>query len=840
VTLSREDSADNWGFSLAGGRGTNRPLSISKNVDQNSLAAKVGLLAGDVIISVSGTKLQNLSLDEGEDLIHAAGNNFVMVIERGGDTPGRKISFEKSAMTVSLKLGGGGTNQAPVVEKVDEAFISNNPAAERLKGQKVPKKVSVSKNKMPTDFNKTYNRKDWNCPWVMKDGSRLKTAMRAIDEAVAQAKTSHQHYYSEPRSILSTEPLLSPEQIQELIRQHGGDSRPQSAMQQGGGSRPGSAMQAGQNDTRHRNGNMYEAEMEAEIQEEMTRREDRNNLGVREAAAIEDEAYKNQLLVNSMLEQELHQMRMEEQMNMENSYYSEREADSQAPPDLEPVTPRNNSMTGDEAYEPSADELIDVLKNLENLAAANPQLYRSIVGQIKESQLYSEQQAYYEQQQQHQQQHQQQDSQYYAQEGEQFRNGDWPGQYEQVNNEHHQMYSEQVNSSEQMYMNEQFHQESHQQVEMTQEERYESEEVASSFVQEVKKQEINETEEEKKMRLKMERLEREANEQVAETLRKQREIKMAKLHPPEPPKPKEISVIAGDGKKVTITLGGETKEAEDNRKQVAEAAGLKHIPLPDYDDSSSAWAGSLKKTDRSKAVHEHNDDNPSWTGSLRHVKGPESKKNRRKDDESLYGAAPWMGTLRHVVHDNKVTKDFGVNKFQSKRYPDEDAGNPFEATGGCKALPAFPVTPAAIQNGVPVTRGDILAKEEEEELQRIKGNLGHLQKSETVSSALLKALMPKLLKAHESKYDPIDRDEASRIMEEILAMQVGLNVDQQADANEEAEMMIRAIIQEEVGGSVYSRMADDLEAAAQRRRKMNKSKKVKKVKEQKSKEGLTA
>ena len=56
------------------------------------------------------------------------------------------------------------------------------------------------------------------------------------------------------------------------------------------------------------------------------------------------------------------------------------------------------------------------------------------------------------------------------------------------------------------------------------------------------------------------------------------------------------------------------------------------------------------------------------------------------------------------MHDNKVTKDFGVNKFQSKRYPDEDAGNPFEATGGCKARPAFPVTPASIQNGVPVTR----------------------------------------------------------------------------------------------------------------------------------------
>ena len=37
----------------------------------------------------------------------------------------------------------------------------------------------------------------------------------------------------------------------------------------------------------------------------------------------------------------------------------------------------------EEGYEPSADELIDVLKNLENLAATNPALYRAIVDQIK-------------------------------------------------------------------------------------------------------------------------------------------------------------------------------------------------------------------------------------------------------------------------------------------------------------------------------------------------------------------------------------------------------------------------------------------------------------------------
>merc|ERR1711936_972035 len=68
------------------------------------------------------------------------------------------------------------------------------------------------------------------------------------------------------------------------------------------------------------------------------------------------------------------------------TYGREREEDSQAPPDLEPVEVQQISdmgQFGDEGYEPSADELIDVLKNLENLAAANPGLYRAIVEQIK-------------------------------------------------------------------------------------------------------------------------------------------------------------------------------------------------------------------------------------------------------------------------------------------------------------------------------------------------------------------------------------------------------------------------------------------------------------------------
>jgi len=49
----------------------------------------------------------------------------------------------------------------------------------------------------------------------------------------------------------------------------------------------------------------------------------------------------------------------------------------------------------------------------------------------------------------------------------------------------------------------------------------------------------------------------------------------------------------------------------------------------------------------------------------------------------------------------------------------------------------------------------------------------------------------------------------------------------QADANEEAEMIIRAIMQDEVDKSIYSKMADDLETAAKRMKKMKKVKKVK-------------
>merc|ERR1719188_2265916 len=320
---------------------------------------------------------------------------------------------------------------------------------------------------------------------------------------------------------------------------------------------------------------------------------------------------------------------------------------------------------GDQAYEPSADELIDVLKNLENLAAANPGLYRTIVEQIKGSGS-----SYYEEVSSSQQQNghsEQQQQQMFQQQLEQQ-------QLELEQYQEQQLYQEQSSTTvtEQVIMEESS---------MSQESAYllQQQQLQQQQEMEMQKAKMSMSEEEFKQHQKMKRLEAEAKEEVRQTLNVQREAKMKAIRDAQPQKPKEITVIAGDGKQVRIQLGGEQKDQADNRKQVAEAAGLKHVPLPDFDDSdNSAWAGSLKKTAKTKMLtgraEEDNDENP-WAGSLRHVKDKPRRGHKSDEKEDLHGGAPWMGTLRHVVHDNKVTKNYGVNQQQSKRYPDEDAGN---------------------------------------------------------------------------------------------------------------------------------------------------------------------
>merc|ERR1719242_2041040 len=183
-----------------------------------------------------------------------------------------------------------------------------------------------------------------------------------------------------------------------------------------------------------------------------------------------------------------------------------------------------------------------------------------------------------------------------------------------------------------------------------------------------------------------------------------------------------------------------------------------------------------------------------------------------------------MGTLRHVNHENMVTKTIKPTpKF--KKYPDEDAPNPFKGMQGRSAVPQYPLTPAAVF--LPPEEGAVREENavEAEQVDRIRNNL---RETRTVSSSLLKVLMPKLLKEHESKYEPLGHDESFKIMEEILAMQIGLDTDGKVEDNDEAEQMIRAITHGEIDKKVFSQMADDLENAAQIKRKEKPKKKKKK------------
>merc|ERR1719341_2108396 len=130
---------------------------------------------------------------------------------------------------------------------------------------------------------------------------------------------------------------------------------------------------------------MYQQETAMEMQEQDMRREDHQMQQQTEQKSFQQTEQK------SFQQTERKEQRVNFVSDDQETYFREREEDSQAPPDLEPVEVQQGfqlggmGQFGDEGYEPSADELIDVLKNLENLAAGNPSLYRSIVDQIKGS-----------------------------------------------------------------------------------------------------------------------------------------------------------------------------------------------------------------------------------------------------------------------------------------------------------------------------------------------------------------------------------------------------------------------------------------------------------------------
>ena len=70
------------------------------------------------------------------------------------------------------------------------------------------------------DVSKPTLRKDWNCPWIRRDGKGIKKVLHVSEPVPAPIKTSVKQFYSEPGSILAPEaPPMAPEELEKLIQE---------------------------------------------------------------------------------------------------------------------------------------------------------------------------------------------------------------------------------------------------------------------------------------------------------------------------------------------------------------------------------------------------------------------------------------------------------------------------------------------------------------------------------------------------------------------------------------------------------------------------------------------
>lgn len=793
VQLKRDNEEEKWGFQISGGKDQNSPLVISE-ITPGSIAELVGLRLRDTIIKINNEPSADITNTDAEASVHKGGNNFALVIQRG----------ELPNIVEDPRYEG--------LDEIDRAKVGGN------------------------DVSKPTLRRDWNCPWVKRDGKGLKRVVRNAhgeDPVSAPVKTSHHHFYSEPHSILAQE--VPAEELERMIQEKMDEQQAHDDLskQQQQPQRNQVNQQTAQPQPPVHQQNDHVA-MEVDMAPQQPMKETPQKLQHHESLDDEEDfSCPPALETIEVQQQQLHEreqalIQQEQENKILNEFVQQTAVGDQQHFNQTIVRElaiaikesMQNYQDMGENFEPSADELIDVLKNLENLAAINPALYRAIVEQIK-TPAGSDQSGTDA--------HQQQRV-VYDDETNGLNNVD--DQEVPVENNVYEEINNHVSGEDVVDL-----QNGHADIEV----QHVPQEMNGppKSTEEIKK--------ENQQELIRQQVEAEHEEQMK--MLKQRKKKEATPPPP----PKTITVMAGSQHRaawpiapggqgatvpvqITLTSGSVEYEEEmmKNRFEVAQAAGLKHVeringderfypePMKDYD---YPWAGSLKPVSNEMLRSQHKGRRGSgdaggipWAGSLRHV---ENKKRRQKqeDEDDMYGNAPWMGTLRHVAHENMVTKTIKPTpKF--KKYPDEDAPNPFKGTQGKDARPKYPLTPAAVFCS-PEEGG---AKEENvleaEQVDRIRNNL---RETRTVSSSLLKVLMPKLLKEHESKYEPLGHDESFNIMEEILAMQIGLSADQKVEDNDEAEQIIRAITHGEIDHAVYSQMADDLENAAQQKRKEKKT-----------------
>lgn len=81
--LERQESTTPWGFRMQGGKDFSSPITIAR-VSPGSLAAKCGLLQGDVILKIGNKSSETLKHKDAQDAIIQYGNKLDLLLQRGG------------------------------------------------------------------------------------------------------------------------------------------------------------------------------------------------------------------------------------------------------------------------------------------------------------------------------------------------------------------------------------------------------------------------------------------------------------------------------------------------------------------------------------------------------------------------------------------------------------------------------------------------------------------------------------------------------------------------------------------------------------------------------------
>jgi len=125
IKMSKFDNQP-WGFRIQGGIDFAAPLTVQK-VNGGSLAEKAGLCVGDNLIRVNNTDIYQMRHKDAQDSISKAGNNFELVVSRGGLKPkviSAPLPLPTTAVPAAAVSNGDAVQQSEGSRLVNKQFNS--------------------------------------------------------------------------------------------------------------------------------------------------------------------------------------------------------------------------------------------------------------------------------------------------------------------------------------------------------------------------------------------------------------------------------------------------------------------------------------------------------------------------------------------------------------------------------------------------------------------------------------------------------------------------------------------------------------------------------------------